>query len=237
MSFVHFQDREQAGWQLGERLKGLPLSSPLVLAIPRGGIDVGLPIARTLNADLDVVLVRKLRAPFQPELALGAVSESGEVYLNQHAAAFTEAGDSSLERERQFQLIELERRRRLFRAVRPQASLSGRSVIITDDGIATGSTMIAALRFARSRHPAELIVAVPVAPEDRLDDIRELCDRVVCLIVPDDFWAVGQFYRHFAEVSDEHVVAVLRTCGSRDRRHAPERSSASTESLREPKRS
>lgn len=209
MSFVHFQDREQAGWRLGERLKGLPMHSPVVLAIPRGGIDVALPIARTLAADLDVVLARKLRAPFQPELALGAISETGEIYLNHHADAFTEAGNSSLERERQFQMIELERRRRLFRAVRPQASLSGRSVIITDDGIATGSTMIAALRFARSRQPAELIVAVPVAPEDRLETIRELSDRVVCLVVPEDFWAVGQFYRHFDQVSDEHVVAAL----------------------------
>jgi putative phosphoribosyl transferase len=210
MSYAMFMDREEAGWRLAERLRGLPLRRPLVLAIPRGGIEVGAPLARALGAELDVTLSRKLRAPDQPELALGAVSETGEVYLNHHASAMTEAGNGHLEAERKRQLAEIERRKRLFRAVRPQAPVAGRSVIVTDDGIATGSTMIAALKTVRAMNPAELIVAVPVAPQERLDAVRALCDRVVCLCVPELFWAVGQFYRNFAEVTDERVVELLR---------------------------
>ncbi|MBL0928062.1 MAG: phosphoribosyltransferase [Phycisphaerales bacterium] len=207
---MSYEDREDAGWRLAERLKSLPLKDPLVLAIPRGGIEVGLPIARALGAELDVVLSRKLRAPRQPELALGAVSETGEVYLNRHAEGMTEAGDGVVERECREQMAEIARRGTMFRAVRPRAAVEGRSVIVTDDGIATGSTMIAALRTVRGQRPHELIVAVPVAPEDRLAEVRALCDRLVCPCVPETFWAVGQFYREFGEVSDERVVEVLR---------------------------
>jgi putative phosphoribosyl transferase len=209
MTHLIFQDREEAGWRLAERLKGTLLKDPLVLAIPRGGIEVGLPLARALGAELDVVLSRKLRAPYQPELALGAVSESGVVYLNHRIEGMTEEGNEELEAERARQMAEIERRKKLFRGVRAQAPVAGRSVIVTDDGIATGSTMIAALQTVRAQRPHELIVAVPVAPEDRLEEIEAMCDRVVCLIVPDVFWAVGQFYRNFAEVSDERVVEAL----------------------------
>jgi hypothetical protein len=210
MSLTYFEDREDAAWRLAARLRGTALKDPLVLAIPRGGIEVGLPLAKALGAELDVVLSRKLRAPSQPELALGAVSETGEVHLNRHAEAMTEEGNGSIEEERQRQMAEIERRKKLLRAVRAQAPVTGRSVIVTDDGIATGSTMIAALKTVRAQRPHELIVAVPVAPEDRLEEVRALCDRVVCLSVPELFWAVGQFYRKFGEVSDERVVEVLR---------------------------
>ncbi len=209
MTHPIFEDREDAGRLLGERLKDLTLSRPLVLAIPRGGIEVGAQIAHALGAELDVVLSRKLRAPGQPELALGAVSESGDVHLDHDTMAMSEAAMRYLEDERTRQMAEIARRAGLFRAVRPGADVAGRSVIITDDGIATGSTMIAALRTVRARGPLELIVAVPVAPPDRLAEIRRLCDRVVCLSVPDSFWAVGQFYRDFSEVSDERVVQLL----------------------------
>jgi predicted phosphoribosyltransferase len=210
-----FDNREDAGWRLAERLKGSPLKDPLVLAIPRGGIEVGAPLARALGADLDIVLSRKLRAPEQPELALGAISESGEVYLNHHTGAMTEAGDEYLELERERQMGEIERRKRMFRAVRPQAPIAGRSVILTDDGIATGSTMIAALRTVRAGGPHEIIVAVPVASADRLASIQSLCDQVVCLCEPDIFWAIGQFYRDFGQVSDGRVVELLRKFGQR----------------------
>jgi predicted phosphoribosyltransferase len=209
-----FNDRDEAGWMLVERLRGTDTEKPIVLAIPRGGVEVGAAIARGLGCELDVVLSRKLRAPHQPELALGAVSESGEIYLNHFAAAMTDAGDAYIEAERKRQMGEIERRRAMFRAVRPQADLRGRTVIVVDDGIATGATMIAALKTAQGAGAKELIVAVPVGAPDRIDALRPLCDRVECLYEPTDFWAVGQFYRSFEQVSDERVVDLLRDFGS-----------------------
>jgi predicted phosphoribosyltransferase len=208
-----FKDRAEAGWMLVERLRGEQLDKPLVLAIPRGGVEIGAVLARGLGAELDVVLSRKLRAPHQPELALGAVSETGVVYLNHFAAAMTDAGDAYVEAERARQMGEIERRRELFRAVRPQAAIRGRTVILTDDGIATGATMIAAARTVRAAAPREIIVAVPVASPDRLDAIRPLCERVVCLIESEAFFAIGQFYRDFDQVEDDRVVELLRDYG------------------------
>jgi putative phosphoribosyl transferase len=208
-----FADREEAGWMLVERLRGERLEKPLVLAIPRGGVEIGAVLARGLGAELDVVLSRKLRSPHQPELALGAVSENGEVYLNHFASAMTDAGDAYIEAERQRQLAEIARRKSMFRAVRPQAPIAGRTVILTDDGIATGATMIAALHWVRNAGAKEIVVAVPVGSPDRLDAIRPLCDRLVCLLEPEAFWAIGQFYRDFEQVEDSRVVELLRDYG------------------------
>jgi putative phosphoribosyl transferase len=221
MSHRIFTDRQEAGWALVERLRvegiGGPARAsaepPLVLAIPRGGIEIGAVLARGLGGELDVVLARKLRAPHQPELALGAVSENGEVYLNHFASAMTDVGDAYVEAERERQLAEITRRRRQYRAVRPQADVTGRTVILTDDGIATGATMIAALHTVRAGGAAWIIVAVPVGSPDRLDAIRPLCDRLVCLEEPQAFWAVGQFYREFSQVEDDRVVELLRDYG------------------------
>jgi predicted phosphoribosyltransferase len=212
MPLTIFNNRAEAGSLLVERLRDTDTDSekPLVLAIPRGGIEVGAAIARGLGCELDVVLSRKLRAPQQPELALGAVSESGVVYLNRFAAAMTNAGNAYVEAERTKQLAEIDRRRKMFRAVRPQADVRGHTVILTDDGIATGATMIAALKTVRASGAKKLIVAVPVGPTDRIKALRPLCDRVECLIEPADFWAVGQFYRDFEQVSDERVVEILQ---------------------------
>ena len=208
-----FVDRAEAGWMLVERLRGESLEKPLVLAIPRGGVEVGAVLARGLGAELDIVLSRKLRAPHQPELALGAVSENGEIYLNHFASAMTDAGDAYIEAERRRQLGEIARRKTMFRAVRPQASIAGRTVILTDDGIATGATMIAALHWVKAAGAKEIVVAVPVASPDRLDAIRPLCDRLVCLEEPEAFWAIGQFYRDFEQVEDSRVVELLRDYG------------------------
>lgn len=213
-----FNDREEAGWMLMERLRGTPLEKPLVLAIPRGGIEIGAVLARGLGAELDVVLSRKLRAPHQPELALGAISENGAVYLNHFASAMTDVGDAYVEAERQRQLGEIKRRRQIYRAVRPQAPIMGRSVIVTDDGIATGATMIASLRTVQAAGAKEVIVAVPVGSPERIDAIRPLCNRVECLLEPETFWAIGQFYRHFEQVPDERVVELLREHGVPTRR-------------------
>src|SRR5262245_1226086 len=185
-----FRNREDAARRLAARLKGRPLVAPLVLAIPRGGVVTGAALARELGAELDVVLSRKLRTPGHPELAMGAVSEAGHLYLAPHAGLPVDVLGEAFEFERAFQLAELERRRGLYRAARPPARAAGRSVIVTDDGIATGSTMLAALRTARAQRPRELIVAVPVAPPDRIGEVREHCNEVVCLEAPEGDWAV-----------------------------------------------
>jgi predicted phosphoribosyltransferase len=205
-----FRDRDDAGRQLAARLKGRALRDPLILAIPRGGIILGAVLARELGGELDVVLSRKLRAPGQPELALGAISETGEVHLTPSAEEFRDSLEEYLADERRYQMAEIVRRKKLFRAARPQAAVAGRSVIVTDDGIATGSTMIAALQALRGQHPHEVIVAVPVAAPDRLDEVRRHCDEVVCLLTPTLFWAIGQFYEDFRQVEDEQVVSLLR---------------------------
>jgi predicted phosphoribosyltransferase len=205
-----FADREDAARQLAAKLKDDKLRDPLVLAIPRGGVVTGAVLARELGAELDVVLSRKLRHPYQPELAIGAVGEDGEVYLNHRMEAAVGVLHDYIERERQHQLAEIERRQTLFRAARPQAPLSGRSIILTDDGIATGSTMIAALNVVKAKKPELTIVAVPVASPDRLQAIRAMCDKTVCLLSPIAFFAVGQFYRSFETVEDADVVRILR---------------------------
>jgi predicted phosphoribosyltransferase/dienelactone hydrolase len=205
-----FRDREDAARQLAEKLKELDLRDPLVLGIPRGGVVTGAVLARELGAELDITLSRKLRAPYQPELAVGAVGEDGHVYVDEHTAEAPGITAGYVERERQYQMDEIARRQKLFRAAKPAAEIKGRSVIVTDDGIATGSTMIAALRVVRNQQPHELIVVVPVAPPGRLDAIRERCDRLICLHAPEFFWAVGQFYEQFEQVSDEQVVELLR---------------------------
>ena len=205
-----FYDREDAARRLAAKLKGRPLHEPLVLAIPRGGVVTGDVLARELGADLDVVLSRKLRSPGQPELAIGAITEDGRVCLDREIEEYLEVPEEYLAEECRRQLAEIARRGKLFRAVRPQSRISDRSVIVTDDGIATGSTMIAALKTVKSRKPRELIVAVPVASRDRLEEVRRWCDDAVCLLIPEDFQAVGQFYENFSQVEDEQVVEILR---------------------------
>ncbi len=206
-----FRNREEAGRKLAARLKDRSLVNPVVLGIPRGGVAVGAVLARELGAELDVVLSRKLRAPGQPELAVGALSENGELHLNQRICDALQLDDDYLRQEVRAQKQEISRRQKLFRKVRPQASLTGRSVIVTDDGIATGSTMIAALRVLRHHDPHEIIVAVPIVSADRLEEIRPLCDELVCLLKPEHFFAIGQFFRDFSQLADDDVVELLST--------------------------
>lgn len=206
-----FHDRTDAARQLAEKLKGRGFRSPLVLAIPRGGVVTGACLARELGADLDVVLARKLRAPEQPELAIGALSEAGEIYLNHRADEVLGVTEEYLASERRRQLGEIARRKELFRAVKPQEPIEGRSVIVADDGIATGSTMIAALQMVKAENAYETIVAVPVASPERLTVVRQWCDEVAYLLAPRFFWAIGQFYEDFEQVDDAQVVEILRT--------------------------
>lgn len=205
-----YADRGDAGARLADVLVGLGLSHPLVLAIPRGGIEVGAPIAAALGGELDVVLARKVRAPSQPELALGAVGEDGRLHLNEYGQELYAQMPEVIERARDCELVEIERRREIFRAARPAVEIAGRDVVVVDDGMATGSTLIAALHAVRAARPSRIVVALPVMPFARQGEIRGLCDGLACLIATDDFFAVGQFYRDFGEVSDSRVVELLR---------------------------
>jgi predicted phosphoribosyltransferase len=207
-----FRNREEAAFRLAAVVKRRekPLTDPLVLAIPRGGVVIGAVLAQELGADLDVMLARKLRAPGQPEAAIGAIAEDGSVYLDPFAEELLIANDTYLSRERAHQMAEIERRKELFRGSRPAAPVGGRSIIVADDGIATGATLIAALHAVKSQHPAEVIVAVPVASPKALEEVRRLCTEVVCLSAPRLFWSVGQYYADFTSVEDEHVSQLLQ---------------------------
>lgn len=212
-----FPNRESAGRQLAKKLKGGKFRDPLVLAIPRGGVVLGAVLARDLEADLDVILSRKLRAPGSPELAMGAISEKGQIYLNPEAEEMAGLLADYVTQERHQQMAEIERSRGLFRKVRPAAPLLDRSIIVTDDGIATGSTMIAALRVVKQAQPHEVIVAVPVGAPDRLEEVERWCDELVCLDRPKEFWAIGEFYQDFSQVGDAAVEALLRAAAARPR--------------------
>ena len=204
-----FTDRLDAARQLAQRLRQYEGSHPLILAIPRGGVPVGQVIASMLNGDLDVVLVRKLSAPFDPEYALGSVDEYGQVWLSGDFNAPNEEALTGLASIKSEQLNELKRRRDLYTPARKPVKAEGRVVIVVDDGLATGSSMAAALHSASSLHPAKLICAVPVAAIDNLRKMTPLADEIACLNALSDFGAVSQYYRHFPQVDDAEVVRLL----------------------------
>jgi predicted phosphoribosyltransferase len=204
-----FQDREQAAHLLAKRLAGYRGQRPLVLGIPRGAVPMAKIIADGLEGELDVVLVHKLGAPGRPELAIGAVDETGQLYLSEyvHELGITEAYIAS---EKAAQLETLRKRRAMYTPIRPPLDPAGRLVIVVDNGVATGASMIAALRAVRAKQPAKLIAAAAVASPDAVRQIAAEADEVVCLEVPDVFHAVGQFFQDFSQVSDAEVVAILQ---------------------------
>lgn len=203
-----FHDRNEAAILLAEQLKDYQGKNPLILAIPRGAVPMAKIIADQLDGEFDVVLVRKLRAPDYPELAIGSIDESGWTYIADHAASVG-ADSEYIEAERQQQMATIRQRRAQYTPVRPPIDPAGRVVIVIDDGLATGATMISALHGLRSRKPARLICAIPVSPPETLRKIQPLADQVVCLDTPDNFRAVGQFYVNFPQVEDEEVIKVL----------------------------
>ncbi len=203
-----FATRIDAARQLAEALAQYRGRNPLVLAIPRGAVGMAAVLAEALQGELDVVLVRKLRAPGNPELAVGAVDETGWTYVAPHAASVG-ADPAHIEREKQLQLQTLRERRARYTPARPPLDLAGRIAIVVDDGLATGASMIAALHAVRAKGPQELVCAVPVAAPDSLERVRPYADKVVCLAAPAEFYAVGQFYREFPQVEDEEVVRLL----------------------------
>jgi predicted phosphoribosyltransferase len=202
-----FENRAEAGRLLADHLKQYRGQHPLVLAIPRGAVPMGKIVADALEGELDVVLVRKLRAPYNPELAIGSIDETGAVYLDPETRDLWD--EPYLEAEKKTQLATLHQRRQQYEPV-GAIDAAGRIVIVLDDGIATGSTMIAALRAVRARHPAKLIAATGVASAEALHVIRQEADEVVCLETPAILYAIGYHFRDFSQVSDEEVVATLR---------------------------
>lgn len=203
-----FQDRQDAAHQLAAALAHYRGRTPLVLAIPRGGVPIGRIVAGLLGGELDVVLVRKLGAPLNPELAIGAVDEQGAVMLNENAE-WTGADAAYVDREAQRQLELIRERRRRYGAGRTPVPVRGRTVIVVDDGLATGATMIAALCALRAQDPERLVCAVPVASAESLAEVRHHADEVVCLATPTPFHGVGLHYRDFAAVDDEEVSVAL----------------------------
>ena len=205
---MRFTDRDQAAQALAEALVGLAVERPLVLGLPRGGVPMASIIAAHLGCDLDVILVRKLRTPGYPELAMGAVDESGNVYADPNMEP---VASDRYQAEVAYQMAEIRRRRHLYSATRPSLPAEGHTAIIVDDGIATGATMMAAIRAIRAQRPLRIVVAVPVAARDALDLARSLADEVLCLYCPRVFFAVGEFYDDFSAVSDSTVVNLLNT--------------------------
>jgi putative phosphoribosyl transferase len=220
-----YHDRADGGRVLATHLTQYKGRDVLVLGVPRGGVPVAAEVAKSLDAELDVIVARKLGAPGQPEFAIGAVTANGGKYLNEEVVRGLPVSDEYLRRVTEAEMAEAHRREQKFRAGRPAARVKDRVVIIVDDGLATGATMRAAVRSVRSREPAKLVVAVPVGSREACDALRREADEVVCPSQPEAFWAVGFHYRDFEPTLDDEVVDILEE-------HARARAAGST--LRSP---
>jgi putative phosphoribosyl transferase len=212
MKTIIFEDRREAGRQLAKALinRGYKGENTLLLGIPRGGLVVADEVAKALSAILDVIISRKLRAPYQPELGIGAVVDGDHILLNEELIRTVGANQEYLNREIAFQKEEIERRLRFYRGHRPAPEVAGKTVIVVDDGIATGYTFRASLESLRQRHPDRLVAAAPVAARDSAEMLTAFADEIICLNTPLSFFAVGAWYQNFEQVSDEEAVAILQ---------------------------
>ena len=219
-----FENRVLAGRALGEQLKQLDLVDPIVLALPRGGVPVGLEVARVLHAPLDLLLVRKIGVPWQPELAVAAVMDGASpvIVIEPYVQRETGVDGAYIEQRAAQELKEIERRRAVYLGQRAPLPVQGRTAIVVDDGIATGTTVRAALRGLRQRRPARLVLAVPVAPPQTIDALREEVDDVVCLWQPELFGAIGRFYIDFHQLTDDEVIDLMKQARHTEEQPAPQ---------------
>ncbi len=215
-----FRDRHEAGQRLASQLRDLADRDSVVLALPRGGVPVGFEVARALNISLDVLVVRKLGTPGQEELAMGAIGPGGVQVLNWDVVDACAVSPQQIDAAAVREARELERREQRYRGNREQVELRGRTVILVDDGLATGSTMRAAIAAVRRQKPKKVVVAVPVAARSTCAEIQEEADDMVCLYTPLQFHAVGQWYQDFSQTPDEEVRELLERAGERAQRPA-----------------
>jgi len=211
MHYLIFDDRQHAGRLLVHNIASMNLADPLVLAIPRGGVVVGYEIAKQLGCPLDVIIPRKIGAPFEPELAVGAVTEDGTLYINERICGIYGISKSYLDAESQAQMREIKRRAESYRKGAKPIIIARKTVILVDDGIATGATMRAAIISVKKNHPKDVIVAVPVGAKETVNTLKKEV-KVVALHVPEDMGAVGEFYRNFEQTSDQEVISLLESC-------------------------
>jgi putative phosphoribosyl transferase len=205
-----FYDRTDAGRRLAKLLKRRIQGPCIVLAIPRGGVVVGYEVAKELGCPLDVVISRKVGAPAQPELAVGAVAEDGVVFVDEEIAGLVGVSRDYVERRAREELREVRRRAEEYRGGREMPDLSGKTVILVDDGLATGLTMMAAVHMARNKGAEKVVVAVPVSPPETVAKLRRHADEIICLETPTNFYAIGQFYERFDQLTDEETNSILR---------------------------
>jgi putative phosphoribosyl transferase len=208
---MKFLDRSDAGRRLADKLRHLKANKPVVLALPRGGVPVGFEIACALAAPLDLVLVRKIGVPWQPEVALGAVTdgEHPQTYIDRELASALAISEDYVKEETAHQVEELERRRLVYCAGHAPVDIAGCTAIVVDDGIATGATMRVALQAVRRRNPARVVLATPVAAEETIAKLRPLADEVVCVNLPVGLGAIGFYYHDFHQISDAEVTDIL----------------------------
>jgi putative phosphoribosyl transferase len=207
---AYFANRVDAGKRLVSELENLVGKNAIVLAIPRGGVVVGYEIAKAFNLPLDVIIPRKIGAPSNPELAIGAMTEDGTIILDKSLVSYLGVSQDYIEKESERQKNEIERRLKLYRGIEPYPNLAGKEVIIVDDGIATGSTMKAALSSAKNRGAKTVIIAVPVGPPSTIKELKRQADKVVYSYTPEYFQAIGQFYRDFEQTTDAEVIQLLK---------------------------
>jgi len=205
-----FKDRVDAGRQLADKLSGQIGKDGLVLAIPRGGVVVGAEVARKFGLGLDLIIPRKIGAPQNPEVAIGAVTQDGTTIFDRRLIGLLGVSEPEIEDKISCEISEINRRMSLYRGSENHEDYAGRQLVVVDDGVATGYTMLAALRSARNFHPRELILAIPVSPPDTLEMLKKEVDRTVCLYSPEDFYAVGQFYQRFDQTEDDEVIRILK---------------------------
>ena len=218
-----FKNREAAGKALAEAVAAKSLPDPVVLALPRGGVPVATEVARVLNAPLDLVMVRKIGVPWQPELAAAAVidGKDAQIVLNEEVCAEANLSQSYIDEMAKNELEEIERRAKLYLKDRPRAPIAGRSAIVVDDGIATGTTIRAVIRALRLKKPKSILLAVPVAPKEAIAALRAETDGIICLETPEPFYGISLHYADFHQISDEEVIRILEAQKAQEAKTAP----------------